>query len=43
MKNQARISFSVFVKEIEKTFGRELHIGNGRIYEQNGDEFVLFL
>jgi hypothetical protein len=31
------------VKEIEKTFGRELHIGNGRIYEQNGDEFVLFL
>jgi len=29
------------VKEIEKTFGKELHIGNGRIYEQNGDEFVL--
>src|SRR5690606_35001678 len=22
-------------------FGEELHIGNGRIYEQNGDEFVL--
>jgi phosphoserine phosphatase RsbU/P len=29
------------VKEIEKTFGRELRIGNGRIYEQNGDEFIL--
>src|SRR3990170_5286291 len=29
------------LKEIEKTFGPELRIGNGRIYEQNGDEFIL--
>jgi len=29
------------LKEIEKTFGKELHLGNGRIYEQNGDEFIL--
>jgi len=29
------------VKEIEETFGKELRLGNGRIYEQNGDEFVL--
>ena len=28
------------LKEIEKTFGPELRIGNGRIYEQNGDEFI---
>ena len=31
----------IIVKEIEKTFGRELRLGNGRIYEQNGDEFIL--
>ncbi len=31
----------VILKEIEKTFGKELKLGNGRIYEQNGDEFVL--
>lgn len=28
------------LKEIEKTFGAELRIGSGRIYEQNGDEFI---
>ncbi|NWF89155.1 MAG: PP2C family protein-serine/threonine phosphatase [Ignavibacteriaceae bacterium] len=28
------------LKEIEKTFGEALRIGNGRIYEQNGDEFI---
>jgi len=31
----------VILKEIEKTFGKELRLGNGRIYEQNGDEYVL--
>ena len=31
----------IIVKEIEKTFGKELRLGNGRIYEQNGDEFIL--
>jgi hypothetical protein len=31
----------IIVKEIEKSFGRELRLGNGRIYEQNGDEFIL--
>ena len=31
----------VIAKEIERTFGNELRIGNGRIYEQNGDEFIL--
>jgi len=29
------------LKEIEKTFGKELRLGKGRIYEQNGDEFIL--
>ena len=29
------------LKELEKTFGKELRLGKGRIYEQNGDEFVL--
>ncbi|HSD62961.1 MAG TPA: PP2C family protein-serine/threonine phosphatase [Ignavibacteriaceae bacterium] len=29
------------VKELEKTFGTELHIGKGRVYEKNGDEYLL--
>lgn len=29
------------VKELEKTFGNDLHIGKGYIYERNGDEFLL--
>ncbi len=29
------------VIELEKTFGTELHIGKGRIYEKNGDEYLL--
>ena len=29
------------VKELEKTFGSDLHIGKGYIYERNGDEFLL--
>jgi phosphoserine phosphatase RsbU/P len=28
-------------EELEKTFGNDLHIGKGLIYEKNGDEFVL--
>ncbi len=29
------------VEELEKTFGSDLHIGNGRIYEERENEFVL--
>ena len=29
------------VLELEKTFGRDLHIGNGCIYEKNDDEYIL--
>jgi phosphoserine phosphatase RsbU/P len=29
------------VKELEKTFGSDLHIGKGYVYERNGDEFLL--
>jgi len=29
------------VKELEKTFGADLHIGRGLIYEKNADEFLL--
>jgi len=29
------------VKDLEKTFGNDLHIGKGYIYEKNGDEFIL--
>lgn len=29
------------VNELEKTFGSDLHIGNGRIYEERENEFVL--
>lgn len=29
------------VKELGKTFGNDLHIGRGRIYEKNGDEYLL--
>ena len=29
------------VKELERTFGTELHIGKGRIYEKNGNEYLL--
>lgn len=29
------------VTELEKTFGAELHIGKGRIYQKNGDEYLL--
>jgi hypothetical protein len=29
------------VNELGKTFGNDLHIGRGRIYEKNGDEYVL--
>ena len=29
------------VKELGKTFGNDLHIGGGRIYEKNSDEFLL--
>ncbi len=29
------------VKEIENTFGQDLHLSNGRIYEKNIDEFIL--
>ncbi|MCX7797019.1 MAG: PP2C family protein-serine/threonine phosphatase [Melioribacter sp.] len=32
--------FSI-VEELEKTFGSDLHIGNGRIYEEKDNEFVL--
>ena len=32
--------FSI-VKELEKTFGSDLHIGKGYVYEKNGDEFLL--
>ena len=29
------------IKEIEITFGKDLHFGNGRIFEQSDDEFFL--
>ena len=29
------------VVELEKTFGVDLHIGEGRIYEENDDEYLL--
>jgi len=29
------------VKELGKTFGNDLHIGRGSIYEKNGDEYLL--
>jgi len=29
------------VKELEKTFGKDLGISNGYIYEKNGDQFIL--
>jgi len=29
------------VKELEKTFGADLHLGRGLIYEKNADEFLL--
>lgn len=29
------------VEELEKTFGSDLHIGNGRIYEEKDNEYVL--
>jgi hypothetical protein len=29
------------VKELGKTFGNDLHIGRGRVYEKNGDEYIL--
>jgi sigma-B regulation protein RsbU (phosphoserine phosphatase) len=29
------------VKELGKTFGNDLHIGGGRIYEKNSDEYLL--
>jgi sigma-B regulation protein RsbU (phosphoserine phosphatase) len=29
------------VKELEKTFGNDLHIGKGYVYERNGDEYIL--
>ncbi|MEG8946575.1 PP2C family protein-serine/threonine phosphatase [Rosettibacter firmus] len=32
--------FSI-VDELERTFGQDLHIGNGRIYEERENEFVL--
>jgi sigma-B regulation protein RsbU (phosphoserine phosphatase) len=28
-------------KELEKTFGNDLHVGKGFVYERNGNEFVL--
>ncbi len=31
----------IIVKELEKTFGADLHIGKGLIYEKNGDEYLL--
>ncbi|HVO74713.1 MAG TPA: PP2C family protein-serine/threonine phosphatase, partial [Ignavibacteriaceae bacterium] len=31
----------ILIKEIERTFGNDLHIGSGRIYERNEDEFIL--
>ncbi|MDH7603807.1 MAG: PP2C family protein-serine/threonine phosphatase [Melioribacter sp.] len=32
---------STIVTELEKTFGYDLHIGNGRIYEERDNEYVL--
>jgi sigma-B regulation protein RsbU (phosphoserine phosphatase) len=29
------------VEELGKTFGNDLHIGRGRVYEKNGDEYIL--
>jgi sigma-B regulation protein RsbU (phosphoserine phosphatase) len=29
------------IKELEKTFGNDLHIGRGRIYEKNGGDYML--
>ncbi len=29
------------VQELEKTFGKDLHIGYGSIYEKNDDEFIM--
>lgn len=29
------------VVELEKSFGADLHIGKGRIYEKNGEEYIL--
>ncbi len=32
---------STIVTELEKTFGYDLHIGNGRIYEERDNEYIL--
>ena len=29
------------VKELEKSFGNDLHVGSGRVYEKNGEEYLL--
>ncbi len=39
-KSGADFLFTI-VNELGKTFGNDLHIGGGRIYEKNSDEYVL--
>ena len=39
-KSGADFLFTI-VKELGKTFGSDLHIGNGRIYEKNSVSYVL--
>jgi sigma-B regulation protein RsbU (phosphoserine phosphatase) len=41
MEKSGKDFLFTILKELEKTFGKELRLGKGRIYEQNGDEFVL--